>query len=404
MIRFMNEEILVDLHNKAQEFSSIASLVNESSRLRKAHSEDAITLIKQCREIGDILNHEFEIISRWNRTMRDQDSAVRNCCVMLDLNMGGMKEIVGESHRQGLLGTELAAALEERIGSASESITKALGLINEIVLNDSRIILLDSRIISRKKLQGESIERLKRLAYRTLEDTERAIRGSSANLERGNDLAGRLKDIRQLIDGGNIDELQELVAEAGAGRDAALNVNRSSVTQLEFARQVNRLTRELHEESISIRDLITEKHGHFMKNLELAAELAVLLSLELMDFLPAQDLAGGIALPDDVSCERRNLARNLAACAGIACRDIRQAAGLKSGMTESIGLNADLEKKSIDQTKIELECFGRIRAAVESMSDATVNPIEGSIRNIENGKRIENYLREIIRGITEDHG
>jgi hypothetical protein len=58
-------------------------------------------------------------------------------------------------------------------------------------------------------------------------------------------------------------------------------------------------------------------------------------------------------------------------------------------------LNADMEKKAIELTKMKIGYFERIRQEVASMAEATRYPIEGSGLNIENGKVLERYLRQI---------
>jgi hypothetical protein len=83
----------------------------------------------------------------------------------------------------------------------------------------------------------------------------------------------------------------------------------------------------------------------------------------------------------------------------IACKDIEFVSNLNFDMSDSIKLNADLEKKSVNLTKTELEYFERIRDEVHSMTEATKHPIEGSERNIENGKLLEQYLRQIRNGV-----
>ncbi len=392
----MDESIFIDLHNKAEEFGSVERLVSESSKLRQKHSEESISLIKQSLEIGDILNHEFEIISRANKTMRDQHSAILNYCNILDSNTARQKEIIGALGGDACVNRDALGRMEEMARSLSESLHKAIVLLHMVIDNDNEIILMDNLIISRKKFQRDSIDRLKKLAFRTLEDAESAIRGSSSNLKRGLQLAEGLAGVERHLSEKNREELGRLIGEANTGWNIAAAVNRSSATQALFAEQVGEFTARLHEDSEAIRDLVVDKHGLFSRNRNLAGELAVILSLEIKDYLPAGELVNKVCADTDMPAEVRRRFGNLVSYAAIACRDILYVSNLNFDMTDSINLNADIEKKSVDLTGTEMEYFELIRQEVQSMTDATRYPIEGSERNIENGKIIEGYLKRIM--------
>jgi hypothetical protein len=395
----MDENIFIDLHNKAEEFGSIERLVSESSRLRKKHSEESITLIKQSLEIGDILNHEFEIISRANKTMRDQDASIQNYCHILDSNTARQKELIDALRNNPHVNQSALLQLEEMVRSLSESVHKAIVLLHMLIENDNEIILMDNLIINRKKFQRESIDRLKKLAFRTMEDADSAIRGSSSNLKRGLQLVERLADVKRHLSDKNRDELGRLIDEAHTGWNIAAAVNRSSATQMLFAEQVDQFTAGLHEDSDAIRDLVVDKHKLFSRNRELSTELTVILSLEIKDYLQAGEIVNGLCPGTNLPGEIRRMAGNLVSYATIACRDILLVSNLNFNTTDSINLNADIEKKSVDLTRVELEYYERIREEVRSMTEATRYPIEGSERNIENGKLIENYLRKILEGV-----
>jgi hypothetical protein len=394
----MDNNIFIDLHNKAEEFGSLARLVNESSRFRKTRLEEAITLIKQSLEIGDIINHEFEIISRANVTMRDQDTMIQNYCFILDSNISRQKEIIHSLKGGPYIRTAVLSQLEEMIRSLSTSMHKAIILLHMIIQNDSDIILMDNLIMSRKRFQRDAINELKKLAFRTIEDADSAIRGSLSNIRHGLDLADHLSKVKEYSIEKKADMLAQLIDEAYTGWNIAAAVNRNSITQLEFDEQVSGSTVRLCEDSHAICDLVINKHKLFLRNQELTTELSVILSLEIKDFLAAGDLIGVISHEAGLPNNIRGQIKNLMSYVIIACKDIEFVSNLNFDMSESIKLNADLEKKSTDLTKTELEYFNRIRDEVHSMTEATKHPLLGSEKNIENGKLLEQYLRKIRDG------
>ncbi|MBN2158418.1 MAG: hypothetical protein JW807_03410 [Spirochaetes bacterium] len=396
----MDDRVFADLHNKAEEFGSIARLVNESSRLRKMHSERAISLIRQSLEIGDVLNQQFEIISRANKSMRDQDTKVQNYCYILASNINHQKELIAALNEGSSVDAAALSRLEEITDNLSESLQKAIVLLHIIIQNDNEIILLDDLIIDRKRFQRESLDQLKKLSLRTLEDADIAIRGSSSNLQRGLQLMENILNVRQYIEKNVEEELVNLIEEARTGWNIETTVNKSSITQMVFAEEVIRFIDMLHGDSIDIRNLVLEKHKLFSRNLELTTELTVILSLEIKDFLPARGLFDERIYAPHLPKEARNLIGNLISYVAVACRDINFVSNLNFDMTDSINLNADLEKKSIDLTKMILDYFQKIREEVQNMNRATKYPIEGSAKNIENGKLIESYLRLLLKRIT----
>ena len=227
----MTEAVLIDLHNKAQEFGSIARLVNESSRVRKAHTDEAINLIKQSIEISDILNHEFEIISRADRTMRMHDTMTMSTCRMLRMNTERQREII-ESISGGLLiDATLLRRIDDRAAIFERSISRAIEILDKMTATDDAIILLDNLIIHRRQALRESMDFLKKLTLRIMEDAENAIRGSSSNLNRGLQLVEELGRVREYIAEGNREALERLAEEANTGWNIAAAVNRSSMTR-----------------------------------------------------------------------------------------------------------------------------------------------------------------------------
>ena len=130
----------------------------------------------------------------------------------------------------------------------------------------------------------------------------------------------------------------------------------------------------------------------------------MILSLEIKDFLPARDIVEeivpGLDLPDGV----RNMISNLISYVHIACRDIDAVSGMNFDMTGAIALNSDMEKKAVELTKMKIGYFDRIREEVRSMTEATSYPIEGSGRNIENGRILELYLKQILDRVSGAEG
>ncbi len=388
----MDKKIISTLNDVAEEFGLIARKVNESSKLRKSHSEEAIKFINLSLEIGDVLTKDLATVAKSNSELRNQDTIVYNTCKVLKANTEKQKTLIEDLNSTGGLTEDQTSAMVEKINALEDTIEKASANIEDIIEKDNIIVYLDNLLLYKKKLQQEAIQKLKKLTEVAFEDAEKAIQGSSSNLERGLELVNKFKSVEKLVEEGKKEELTALSEDANKGWNIAVEVNKSSNSQLEFAEQVNSFTQQLHDDSLSIEQLVIEKHHTFEQNLQTITVLTVLISLKFMKYLEIEDVISRVEQNDAT----RQIYSDLLAHVSIACSDIRSMAALNYDMTDTSHLNNEIEDKTVKSTKKELEYYGEIKKQVEAMTEATRYPMEGSHRNIENGKKLEETLNEVI--------
>jgi len=391
----MNKEIISNLNDIAEEFGQIAKKVNESSKLRKGHSEKAIKFINLSLEIGNVLTKDLNSVAKSNTELRNQDTIVHNTGKVLIANTAKQKTLIEELKNAGGLTDEQSDGMIAKITALEDAISKAKENIQNIIEKDNIIIFLDNLLLYKKKLQQDALQKLKKLTDKAFEDAEKAIQGSSSNLERGLELVSKFKTVEKMAGDGNKDDLENLKEDAGKGWNIAVEVNKNSNSQLEFAEQVNAFTHQLHNDSLDIEKLVIEKHHVFEQNLQTITVLTVLISLKIMKYLEIEDAISKIE-PDNIT---RQIYSDLLAHVSVACTDVRQMAALNYDMTDTSHLNNEIEDKTVKATKKELEYYDEIRKQVELMTEATRYPIEGSHRNISNGKKLEELLEGIISGM-----
>lgn len=391
----MDQKILEVLNNTADEFGKIAEKVNESSKKRKTHAEEVIKYIGLCLDIGASLNNDMESNFNANIRQRDQDTVVSNTCKILKANLENQKQILNDIQKKNAISKEISDQLSSKIKDFSQILEEALANIQRIIEKDNQIILMDKIIRWRKDLQQKSLNMLKDLANTSLKDAEKAIQGSSANLERGLKLVERFKNTEKLVSDKNIQELESLVADANKGWNTALEVNKSSNAQFQFAEKVNNFTKQLYEDSTAIKDLVVQKHHEFEENLQVVTVLTVILSLKFKKYLPVEEFFDSMELQDNI----RDLLLNLGAHIKIACKDIMDVTALNYDMTDSSNLNNAIEDNAVKFTKKEIDYFDNIKKEVELMTEATKYPVEGSSKNITNGQLLEKHLKEIAETI-----
>lgn len=388
----MDKKELILLHKIADEFGSIAGKVNEASKRRKTHSEKALKLIDLSNKIGTQLNEGIKSVAKADIRQRNQNDIIFNTCRILNANIKKQKELLNKLKATKSVNQKIVRQILSKVNALSRFINEALSNVREIIEKDNEIILMDNLLIMRKKYQHDSLRTLKKIAMISLKDAESAIKGSSSNLSRGLKMVKRFKGVEKFVKGGKLNELNNLAEEAKMGWKIAADVNKSSSAQLEFAEKVNRFTGQLHNDSISIRDMAVSKHHFFEENLQTVTVLTVILNLKFMKYLDIQELIDTIQDRDKI----HDLMNNLNAYVSIACKDIKEVAALNYDMTDSSNLNNKLESDTVTLTKKEIEYYNDIKDEVQAMTEATRYPIEGSGKNIKNGQKLEKQLKGII--------
>ena len=391
----MDQKIIDTLHETAEEFGAIAKKVNEASKLRKTHSEEAMKFINLCLEIGDELGKDMETVAKANADLRNQDTIVQNTCVVLEASLTKQEELIASLQEGNNIDKDLAEKLLAKIEEFRTSLGKATENIASIIAKDNILVLLDNILLSKKKQQHGFTLELKEQTNTALDDAEKAIQGSSSNLERGLSMVEKFKGVEKLVSSNDRAALDELKDEANQGWNIAIKVNESSNSQLDFAEQVNNFTQKLHNYAENIQELVIEKHQVFEQNLQTITVLTVLISLKFMKYLEIEELMEQV---EDVP-QVWNTINDLRTYVATACNDIRMLAALHYDMTDSSHLNNEIEDKTVKSTKKEIEYFHEISKEVGMMTEATRYPMEGSHKNIGNGKKLEETIDEVIKSL-----
>ncbi len=396
----MDATLITRLESIAGDFGQIASKVNESSKLRKAHTENAIKLLESVENTGNILLKEIKFISKESILMRNRHNAVLNICKILLMNIRKQSEILKKFAEMKVISQKIIDSIKEKNLNLESSLEKGVAFLEKIVSRSNEMILMDNLIQTSKKFQNGRIQLLKKSTNIALKDSVKAIENSGANYERGLSLLKSLKEVEKFVENSEKDEIAVLAERASEGCKSAAIVNKSSKSQFEFAEEVNMYTKQLYTESQHIRELVVKKHKYFTDNLEPIAEVAVLVAVEFFDYLSVNDYIKEIDTDSKIYPDKvLEYLYDMVAYISSACVEIESVANLNYDMTESISLNARLEEKTVELTNHEIEGFDSLEIEVEKMTEATKYPVEGSEKNIQNGKEIEKVLKKIASSI-----
>jgi hypothetical protein len=389
----MSKEILSKLEIISEEFGDIAKKVNSSSKLRKEKADNSLKLIDDIDEICNYLMNEFQKVADADSKQREQDCFVLYTCKNIAVNIEEQKNIINEI--KGNLDISIFDKTIAILDKLDLNVKEVISNIEIVLEGDNKILFLDNQLLVMKQNQMKSVSILKGLSETSSSDAKKAIEGSSKNLDRGLKMVEKYKKLETNIKSGNIDMLKALADEAHQGWKIAVDVNQSSKAQFDFANRVNDFTKNLHENSVKIKDIVKLKHNFFEGNLQVFTVLTVIIAMKFKKYLTIATTFDDIQHDSKIESKLNELDVYIS----IAINDINKIMSLNYDMTESSHINNQLETKAVELTDNEIKIYDKIKDEVKSMTEATKYPIEGSDKNIVNGKELEVLLKKLIEEI-----
>ena len=380
----------------ADDFEKTASMVNESSRQRKKYTEDSLGHLESMINAEVLFIKELKAGTRQGALLRGRHSAILNTCRTLLVNLSRQEEIMTQLKKGSVPQKENVKRMKNYNAALKASLGRACFLLESIIEKENRLSFLDSAIVSLKSSQIKKNQKLKIDSAAILEDTKAAIENSATNYRRGLEFVKKLKGIGRLTGTGDRAGIKKIIEMAIAGGTSARIVNRRSLTQFRFSDLFFKEVKLLHAEATLIRNKAREKYELFNFSLEEIAELAVVIAVELNDYVPVKEFFRNKGRGDTISSAEESVyVSELAASVDSACRDIKYLAGLNFDMSDNISMNSNLERKTLAVTEEEIELYRRLNISVEKMTEAARFPVDGSSRNIRNASEIEKALKKM---------
>ncbi len=376
----------------ADDMSSIAEKVNESSRKRKQHSMNTLTAVAETIEIGKALESDFDKIYKADRDQSIKDNAIVLTCRILLSNLEKQKSMIAKLKNISGSNAETIQKITTLTEDFYKSLLEAFTTLELIIEKDSEILLSDKLLKMKKKFQLNSVKAMNNITIMVLEDAEKAINGSAKNLERGKKIAEKIKKTAELVENKDIVELENLAAEIEAAHSTATQVNASSKSQYEFAEQSNQFTKNLHDDSISIKEVVDKKHSLFEETLQHVTVLTVTISLKFKKYLEVERLFNSM----EYSNENRGILNELNVLSSIALEDLKHLIELNYNMTDLSHMNNEAEQTAVDLTEKEHKIYDSIKNEVEQMTKATAYPVEGSAKNMQNTEELKKIISELL--------
>ncbi len=376
----------------ADDMTLIAEKVNESSRKRKQHSMNTLAAVAQTIEIGKALESDFDKIYKADRDQSIKDNAIVLTCRILLLNLEEQKSRIDKLKNISGSNAEILQKITLLTEDFYKSLLDAFSTLELIIEKDSEILLADKLLKMKKKFQLNSVKAMNNITIMVLEDAEKAINGSAKNLERGKKISEKIKKTAELVESKNFAELKNLAAEIEAAHATATQVNASSKSQYEFAEQSNQFTKNLHEDSMSIKEVVDKKHLLFEETLQHVTVLTVTISLKFKKYLEVEQLFNSMEYSND----NRGILNELNVLSSVAIEDLKHLIELNYNMTDLSHMNNEAEQTAVDLTEKEHKIYDTIKNEVEQMTKATAYPVEGSAKNMQNTDELKKLISELL--------
>jgi hypothetical protein len=388
----MDKLKIVRMSAIADDMSSIAEKVNESSKKRKQHSMNTLTAVAETIEIGKALENDFDKIYNADKDQSIKDNAIVLTCRILLSNIEKQKSKLSDLKNISGSNVEKIKKITSLTDDFYNSLLEVFLTLELIIEKDSEILLSDKLLKMKKKFQLNSAKAMNNITIMVLEDAEKAIIGSAKNLERGKKIAEKIKKTAALVESKDIAELKNLASEIEAAHATATEVNANSKSQYKFAEQSNQFTKNLHEDSMSIKEVVDKKHLLFEETLQHVTVLTVIISLKFKKYLEVERLFNSLEYSDDI----RGILNELNVLSSIAIEDLKNLLDLNYNMTDLSHLNNKAEQTAVDLTEKEHKVYDTIKNEVEQMTKATAYPVEGSSKNMKNTDELTKIISELV--------
>ena len=366
--------------------------------------------INQVLKLGEFIELSLELNDKIARTIgqsieadlafRDRCHTIINSCTMLSANLEEQKEASGSLMVIGALDPKIEKRLKYKALMASESIQKGIYLAEQIRARANDIVLIDHRMAkhaaeaaSRGRDATDGVGRL----HETVSEDWSAYCINDKKKEAEGQLHQR---INAVMDSADIGGMQTMLGDVEAELEAEDILSASLGAQSTSAAAMTGTAQDLFIDATSIKGLMEEKFSLIRKNLEDWAQLSVILSLEIADYLKVREVLDPGRLEDGMSEEACRRYRELGVLFDIALDAIENLAELNRVTVEFSGTNVKRDEQVMELANMYYHCHDSIRkesAASEKLLSAAA---DGSNRN----KIIGQVLEKNIRRILESYG
>lgn len=362
--------------------------INQASKLSE--------FIDLSLELREKMSQKLELSLGADLTFREQCHTIINSCATLNANIEKQKEISGALMVIASLDPKTEKRLRFKILLISESIQKGLALAQQIRERTNDIVLVDYRVVRHVARAAARMQDIMESGKR-LHESVTGDWGTFCINEKEKEADEKLHArINSIIDSADVSDMKTIMADVTAELEAEDVLSASLTAQAPGAGAMSRIAQDLLIDTASIRSLMEEKSGLIRKNLEEGAQLSVILSLEIADYLKIREILDPGQVDAGASVEARRLFLELGVLFDIAIDAVENLAELNQYSVEISNTNVKRDDQLIELSNMHYHCHDSISKESDSARELLTAAAEGSHRNIIIGQVLEKNIRKIL--------
>jgi tRNA isopentenyl-2-thiomethyl-A-37 hydroxylase MiaE len=279
-----------------------------------------------------------------------------------------------------------------RILMISNSLNRGREALQQIIDNNHEIILLDQEILYTGKTVSDHKGTLAETVALLGEIEERGLDSIVFNHEAARKLSSLSTGFGAAPGGGSAGEFQELAATVRKERqveESILKLINSRLSRITGARES---IEQLFSISNTISDLVDARNVFLRENLEHYAELAVVLSLEILEYGKISELTNSLIKNGSNSDEAKELTGDLEVHARIAQKVINDLGKLNESIGKYFDSSVRDQQDIGELASIDAHCLEGIRKEMITSVDTLSFLVDQARKNMAVGEVLERNI------------
>lgn len=376
----------------AQDLSkTVSRRISQEAKLKE--------FVDMALELGGKITQRIDMVLTANLALREQFNTIHNACSVLNINISKQKEIIGDIKNMEVVDPKSEKRLMYAVLRLLESVQKALSLIQPIIERNNIMILLNHRISRLIASIGEQMKGFVEMLARY-----RGMVGNDWRLYSVNEIKKDFSEeyfsrTARALESGDANGCAELISDLREELKFEKGLSESMASEGPLAVEMNQIGKWLYSDSNSVRNMVDSKYARHQENLEALAQLSVVLSLEIEDYLKIRELFDAGLSGGNQSHETRRLLKDLAILFDIASGSIESLVELNHYTVELFHTNAEREDHIVELSNMYLRCYDNIRKELDSFDKSVVSISRGIQKNISLGQVLEKNLGKLLNDV-----
>jgi hypothetical protein len=368
----------------------VARRVSQSGRLKEMYNN--------ARQLGETITTKVGQVLKANLTLREQLTTIYHVCQVLNNNLEKQKEAIGRLNSEEKIDQKIEKRLMYKLLMFSESLQKALLLLQRIIERNNGIILMDHRIERHNAINVVSTKGFFDMVVRLSEiaNGDRGVYGSKAGKRDFSDnFISRAADTVKSEDAKSLSVLLDEV-KGELTIEEAVSANLMPREQI---MEIRGKALALYHRSKEIKSLIDDKNVLHRENLEDMAQLSVILALEIDDVKKIREIFDPSRYGDNDQAEICLLFENLGILFDLAAESIEDLVELNSYMIEIFDSNAKRAEQVLALSVDYSEGYNSIWNDLDEMGKSYGTISDGLRKNLIIGHILEKNLMKAFGNI-----